>query len=118
MIDQAACRYQLQVRDSGKRHERASARAQQKFANRLGRCRACNAHRDRHAAVGLAQLGNDGAVKCRVDGLQHLRCQLRLAGRHLKAYRAALGQALEHVSNIGRDGVVAIQIRTKHTNEE
>ena len=92
MIDQAACRYQLQVRDSGKRHERAIARAQQKSAHRLGRCRACNAHRDRHAAVGLAQLGNDGAVKCRVDGLQHLgrlqTIERKLARAQFEAIRA------------------------------
>ena len=83
-----------------------AAAAQQQRADASGVRRVSPGAHDRHAAIGLVELRDHGAVKGSVDGLQHIgrrqpvqrqlvgthaHAQLRLARRHLEPHGAAFG---------------------------
>src|ERR1017187_4378136 len=92
-----------------------------------------DAYRARHAAVGLVELGDFGAMVGGIDGLQDIgrlqsvqrqllraqfQMQFRLARRHFQTHVAAMGQHFQYLGNFCRDAVVGIQIRTEYADEE
>ena len=134
MIDEAARELRGDRGDGRQSRERPVPASQQQGADRLRICGgACDAHRHRHAAIGLLELRRHRAVVGRIQGLEHigrlqavcrqligqkLDVQLGLARRHDQAHVPAARQMLQHLDDLGADPVVRVQIRADHRDGE